>query len=972
MSILDAIRGPLQRVVDLRPHPGPRPDVQDTESMLRDQLAEIEFRRDPDRQLRGETAAAAATRLEPTDLSLSGGGIRSAAFCLGVLQSLAAKKLLNQFDYLSTVSGGGFIGGWLQMAMREADDMESFQEALASPRFPPLHRLRAYTNYLTPETGPFSLDTWAGIMLYLRNFILNWMIFAPLFLLLALVPVIYRTLMAALHERESSWDVLVIIVGTASLTLAAWQGCALLPSHRTVNPPGFALSRAIFLRIVAPALVWSFLVSVSLDYGLGIDHLARSRVDWINEVQWLVPAAYVLALATGYVLAWMTSKDQNPDSQILYRKNALRWIAATLCVAGLTWISLRLIRPGGALYTALGTGGRYHYLLPDTETALAFFCPFWLTVMHVLQTTFYVGFRREALLADLDREWLARVSGVILQIGVAWTLFVLSCLVLPVSTSLLTANVNNLGLPFITSVTGTTVLGSVIAWLGKRLQTQIEAVTAKSRQWTTLLLNALCVLFAAGVFLTAGALLQTGLGKAQRLWLPPLKAPPPYGSLLGLQAILAILLSLLVCYFGRINVNRFSMHAVYRNRLTRAFLGSARRFRRRHPDPFTGFDPRDNRRFAKFAMGARQRLFHVVNMTLNVTAGSNTAWAERKAECFTSTPLACGAAALRNPNHQQVGVRRVLGAFVRTRKYAGMETHFDESGRNKGARLGSVLTVSGAAISPNWGYHSSRLTAFVMTLFNVRLGAWLPNPAVATPDELQLAAPRNSVGAIISELLGMTRDSRQAVYLSDGGHFENLGLYEMIRRRCRWIVVVDAGQDEDCQFFDLGNAIRKARIDLGAEITMGEMHIESREDIMKDTKVASSAMGFAIGDIVYQLDPVLGEPCTGKLIYLKPGFLAKIPADGTCIRPVRQIVSARQHNRAVVHGKSIRELSRTRALADGAIDQGDAGACARKGADAARPVSCGELPIPVVSGRGKILRYKQAALPPRSGRYAAP
>jgi predicted acylesterase/phospholipase RssA len=67
----------------------------------------------------GETATVRATRLGLTALCLSGGGIRSAAFCLGVVQALAAKKLLNTFDYVSTVSGGGFIGGWLQMMLHE-------------------------------------------------------------------------------------------------------------------------------------------------------------------------------------------------------------------------------------------------------------------------------------------------------------------------------------------------------------------------------------------------------------------------------------------------------------------------------------------------------------------------------------------------------------------------------------------------------------------------------------------------------------------------------------------------------------------------------------------------------------------------------------------------------------------------------------------------------------------------------------
>ena len=105
-----------------------------------------------------------------------------------------------------------------------------------------------------------------------------------------------------------------------------------------------------------------------------------------------------------------------------------------------------------------------------------------------------------------------------------------------------------------------------------------------------------------------------------------------------------------------------------------------------------------------------------------------------------------------------------------------------------------------------------------MTLFNVRLGIWLPNPSKATADELRLARPRNSLMALIDEMLGETTDDSQAIYLSDGGHFENLGLYEMFRRRCSSILVVDAGADEACSLFDLGNAIRKSEIDLGISV----------------------------------------------------------------------------------------------------------------------------------------------------------
>jgi predicted acylesterase/phospholipase RssA len=151
-----------------------------TDAALWQEYDEVERRRlDADLATNGpygpETVAGRSRRLSLTALCLSGGGNRSAAFCLGVLQSLAKKRRLNDFDYLSTVSGGGFIGGWLQVLMRESGDIDSAQKILANNLAPPTQRLRGFTNYLTPQTGPFSADTWAAIVLYLRNLILNWM-----------------------------------------------------------------------------------------------------------------------------------------------------------------------------------------------------------------------------------------------------------------------------------------------------------------------------------------------------------------------------------------------------------------------------------------------------------------------------------------------------------------------------------------------------------------------------------------------------------------------------------------------------------------------------------------------------------------------------------------------------------------------------------------------------------------------------
>ena len=69
---------------------------------------------------------------------------------------------------------------------------------------------------------------------------------------------------------------------------------------------------------------------------------------------------------------------------------------------------------------------------------------------------------------------------------------------------------------------------------------------------------------------------------------------------------------------------------------------------------------------------------------------------------------------------------------------------------------------------------------------------------------MRLAKPEDTLWALLGELTGSARADTQAIYLSDGGHFDNLGVYEMIRRRCKRILVIDAGQDGKYTFFDLG------------------------------------------------------------------------------------------------------------------------------------------------------------------------
>ena len=107
-----------------------------------------------------------------------------------------------------------------------------------------------------------------------------------------------------------------------------------------------------------------------------------------------------------------------------------------------------------------------------------------------------------------------------------------------------------------------------------------------------------------------------------------------------------------------------------------------------------------------------------------------------------------------------------------------------------------------------------------MTLFNIRLGWWLGNPGRAGQDAYSRSYPGFAVGPMLAEAFGFTNEQKRYAYLSDGGHFENLGLYEMVLRRCRCLLVSAAGCDETMEFQDLGNAIRTIRIDPGIDINV--------------------------------------------------------------------------------------------------------------------------------------------------------
>lgn len=752
-------------------------------------------------------------------LCLSGGGIRSATFALGVLEALARFELLDQFHYLSTVSGGGYIGSWLTAwRTHQKDDKKVFADldrfrSVNGKESPQVQGLRFNSNYLTPKLGILSVDTWATLALVMRNLLLNWLVFAPLFLGVLFLPKFAASALTIFSLDGASTPVPWLLGGS----IAAIAGLAVAVRSRLQASANW-LKDGRFFRLVGLPLVTA---AIMLTFGANA---------WPRAAPLPFATYGAVAGTTCYALAWCigfgwwrtaASRDGRERTNVVWYGELLAFAAAGM-VAGLL----------------LGSGLHLGILLPASSAALLVFGPAWGLLSFALADVVFVGLNSFAARGGQDREWLARYGGWLLASGATFGAVCAIDLYMPDAMrwtwGRATAYLGTLGFS-----------GAVTLLLG---QSRLTGATTSRKAAEPLRLST-AVSVAALVFATclAGALSAlddqlicaapgidaTGLTGSACAVLDPRRAA--LYQFFGFAAF--VLLAFAVSYF--VNVNRFSLHELYRNRLVRAFLGAARNGAApaRAPDPFSGFDPDDN-----LPMEATlpvpgphgARLLQVVNMTLNVVATENLAWQERKAEPFTVTALHAG-----NGN---VGYRP-------TRSYGGP---------HGGITLGTAMAISGAAVSPNSGYHSSSLVGMLLSLFNLRLGWWLGNPRRSA---FGRDGPVPGLWPALAELAGQTDDHGKWIYLSDGGHFENLGLYEMVSRGCRKIVISDAGCDPGSAFEDLGNAIRKIYIDLGVSIDFKTLDIPPRKS------PPEPGVYCALGTIRYP-----GDRGEGWLLYLKPGY----------------------------------------------------------------------------------------------------
>lgn len=843
--------------------------------LLNNELGEIGRRRAAagmDEIENGRDAYQCAARSGLMGLSFSGGGIRSATFNLGILQALAELKLLHCFDYLSSVSGGGYVHQWFAAwAKREGFDKVAEELIpLPDPNCPathpePLRWLRRYSNYLTPQLGIFSGDTWVMIATWIRNTILNQIILGSALLALLLIPHLF--LKTGIGEGPRAAIAVGLLFGL--FVAATWftGGNLNRCDQHPVSESGVFGRGAVQAGIVAPLLFAAIIASMLLPLLSGTLFGIHLLISFVVSSFLLTLLTLTVTFAGNAPLCYLQSQRGTEHFRTLWdfwrqTPKCFAHVRALFALAGFCLAAL-ISSTAGAAWIA---GSEYlltrlWHLAPPQWVRLILVAGPPLIVSGVLFALVILTGLLGRSYFDSRREWLARLGSAVGFASLAWMVLV--------GITLLSHPAFIWARPWFK-----TMIGAVVGWVGTTLGGVLAAqgrqsagASADDAPSQSIVREALAVVapyvFIVGLLILISLLAEVLAGRQGDL-----------GVLVLIVASAAV--SLLVAW--RVDVNEFSMHAFYRDRLARCYLGASNRSR--DPNPFTGFDESDTKLAVSALRASKGYLgpYPIFCATLNLTFGEDLAWQERKAASFAFTPLYSGYDVPWTAVRSSRSTLRFNG-FVQTEDYAYARP---------GIHVSTAAAISGAAVSPNQGYHSNPATAFLLTVFNVRLGWWLANPRALTPDGKLIKclvtrrpgsrrrcytppSPRLSILYLINELLGQTDDTSRYIYLSDGGHFDNMGLYELVRRRCRYIVICDAEEDSKLKFEGIGMAIRKCRIDFGAEITLDLRPLEYAAD------TTNSNAHCVTGSIRYPEDAPAAEP--GTVVYIKSSLTGDEPAD---------------------------------------------------------------------------------------------
>jgi hypothetical protein len=793
-------------------------------------------------------------------ICISGGGIRSATFGLGVLQGLSEKKLLSKADYISTVSGGGYIGAWLQgLASRDA---AHYQELLNPQRPPeasskdPITFLRKYSNYLAPRNG-LSLDALVIPLIWFRNMILNQIIIISALMALYIALLAPASLLRHMANSISALPVPLLVIAALATAVAV---CRIGHNLRRIVEREFPRSGAsVSTEVVEEHIGFWIAGPISFAVLLLVFALAAKSQDYLKAAGFLVVFILValLQIRGGFCNCYIKQRETVGDP---IRKWLPWWhvfwmsgITATLLL--LLFIAIGSLTSDWAPATAYGS-----------HLVMAWAPPLYLCAL-IVGVGFHIGLMGRDF-PDASREWLARLAALLVTYLAIWA----ALFALAVFAPLGVAKLLLWGKRWLVA-SGTTawVLSTIMSVLaGKSSKSGEIDASRQQKQSTTIDLIARYGPFIA----ISGFLAAVAFGTQLLLHPIPWNAAgtflenfvPRYWDALPFSSfswrfpllLMAFLVSTFLVLSWRVNINEFSMHHFYKNRLVRCYLGaSATKTRVR--DPFTGFDPKDDiplykLRFQAGAKATDRVPYPIVNAALTVTAGTELATQERKALPWFFTPHYSGFFPARSDEDRMA------------RNPLAKPCYADSLLLGKGVGLGTATSISGAAANPNSGFHSSPQTAFLLTLFNVRLGWWLGNPTKETT--FRMAGPTLALWWLVRELFGFADESSRFLNLSDGGHFENLGLYELVRRRCRYIIAIDAEADTDYRFEALGGAVRKCRTDFGVEIHIDPRPITPQNGVSRTHCV--------VGQITY---PQEEGGQTGFLLYLKSSITGNEPAD---------------------------------------------------------------------------------------------
>jgi Patatin-like phospholipase len=698
-------------------------------------------------------------------LALSGGGIRSASFGLGVLQALLANHVLEKIDYLSTVSGGGYIGAALTwFRKRQAgqgnqffNDTNPFGKQHEGARTPAedgrstgntfLSFLRQHGNYLAPDRKLNTLTLAANV---LRSMIVSLLVY------LALLVVAVSTI--------------VFISHLACRTSGVFNAFGTLIGLEKNEPP--------------PS--------------------SYITIDWSND---------------GAVCKVISHSGFRTGSR--WRRSCLfrfSFLLFAVCMG-----SLPLVAVGYSIVTGIEGSPAAPGGAPEAPQDGR-------------------GIGRYRL-----RTGMQIISGWCLRLAIVFAVLA----TVPIVYAFSMDKIFSLGL--LGSVSGIwAALARIRKHLGQNAVFKLEWVG-------TILFRLGAALFVYSMLVLAYHL------TLKQIDMPAGVGADPPGAAVFFKVGALLVFSILVGWMA--NINYSTIGRMYRDRLMEAFLPNDQAIRESRLQPATDADAALLESMCREEDETIRRPYHIINSNVILVNSPDKRLRGRGGDSFILSPRFCGSDAT---------------GYLETRNFM-KKTGKDRHGR---MTLATAMATSGAAVNPNTGVAGKGVTrdffvSLMMTIFNLRLGYWATNPCKGSP----FKSPNYWWPGFCS-LLGLGyREDNLFIELSDGGHFENLGLYELVRRRVDTIIVSDAGADKGFNFGDLANAIERVRVDFGVGIRfkpedeqLGKMLPGSCPGGLFAEKFNLAAKGFVTGTIAYPKTEQ-EEKKTGAIYLIKSTLLPNLPGD---------------------------------------------------------------------------------------------